>query len=100
MRVELWMASDLSRLPDVALSGYAHRLAFFYEDDESPNALAAAERAWRITNGAINRLEGGDLELRLQFESVAPGQALSVGDKVKFGEATLVCESVGFSAPK
>lgn len=100
MRVELWMASDLSRLPDVPVSQYAHRLAFFYEDDESPHVNLAAERAWRITNGAINRLEGKDLELRLQFESVAAGQALSVGDKVKIGETTLICESTGFASSR
>lgn len=100
MRVELWIASDLSRLPNVAVSEYAHRLAFFYDDDESPNVHSAAERAWRITNGAINRLEGRDLELRMLFESVAPGQALSVGDRVKVGNTTVVCEPTGFSAPQ
>ena len=99
MKIELWMASDLCRLPDVSVDKYAHRLAFFYEDSVSKSARSASERAWRITNAAINRLEGEELQLRLQFESVAPGQALSVGDMVKVDGATMICERVGFSTP-
>lgn len=99
MRVELWMASDLCRMPNMSTSEHAHRLAFFYDDNESKSVRAASERAWRITNAAINRLEGEELKLRLQFESVAPGQALSVGDKVKVDGATMICERIGFSIP-
>jgi len=99
MKVELWMSTDLARLPNQMGKGFAQRLAFFYEDSTSKSARAAAERAWRITNAAINRLEGEELELRQQFESVAPGQALSVGDAVKVDGATLICERTGFSYP-
>ena len=102
MRIELWMSSDLARLPGVSLPDYQHRLAFFYEDTTSKDVWFAAERAWRITNAAINRLEGEELKLRHDFQSVAPGQALSVGDIVKAGESSFVCERTGFSvhAPK
>lgn len=97
MRVELWMASDLARLPGVSLPEYQHRLAFFYNDTTSKDAKFAAERAWRITNAAINRLEGEDLKLRQDFQSVAPGQALSFGDIVKVDGSSLMCEKNGFS---
>lgn len=97
MKIELWVSSDLARLPKTPLDQYKHRLIFFYNDEESKTPNSAAERAWRITNAAINRLEGLELKLRQDFDSVAKGQTLGVGDLVKVNGSSFVCEPSGFS---
>lgn len=96
MKIELWITGDLTRSPSHNLNEHPKLLTYFYEDDESPGVNQALDRAWYITNGAINRLEGKDLEHREAFHSIAPGQVLSVGDLVRVESRWFECEPQGF----
>lgn len=96
MKIELWIAGDLTRSPGHSIDEHPKLMAYFYQDDESTSINQALERAWLITNGAINRLEGKDLEHREIFHSIAPGQALSVGDLVHVESRWFECKPQGF----
>lgn len=78
------------------LQNQAHRFAFEYEDTVSSSDSEAAERAWRITNGAINRLTGEDLELRLKWEAQHVGNVLSTGDVVMVDGRAYSCTPSGW----
>jgi hypothetical protein len=96
MKIELWIAGDLTRSPGRSPDEHPKLMTYFYEDDESTGINQALERAWLITNGAINRLEGKDLEHREIFHSIAPGQTLSVGDLVHVDSRWFECKPQGF----
>lgn len=100
MNIELWITGDLTRSPGHSPDEHPKLLTYHYKDDESTTTNQALERAWYITNGAINRLEGKDLEHREKFHSIVPGQVLSVGDLVRVESRWYECEPQGFKEVK
>lgn len=84
---ETWIGGSLDKM---------HRFAFSYEDTKSAAPVQAAERAWLITNGAIQRLDEEDLRLRQQWEASYGGHTVSVGDIVIVDDVPYSCAAGGW----
>lgn len=80
MMVQILLEDTMRTIVD-GINGL-HRFAFEYEDTTSATPINALTRAWRMTNGAIMRLNEEDLELRLRWEELHGGVTISVGDIV------------------
>lgn len=92
MNIQVLIDDDLR----AGIQHRAHRFAFEYEDTVSAGDSEATERAWRITNGAINRLAGEDLDLRLRWESIHHGNTISAGDVVVVDGRAYACTPSGW----
>lgn len=93
MKVEIWIESGFSAPP-----GKPRKLipVFEYTDRISKTVTEAADRAWRITNAAIIRLEGEELHLRTVWDTLNPGRSLSVGDVVVVDGRRVKCRPFGW----
>lgn len=74
----------------------AHRFIFEYKDSVSSSKVAAAQRAWHITSAAITRLEGEELELRMKWDQISRGNAVSIGDIVAVDGDAYLCQPGGW----
>lgn len=93
MRVDVWVGGDLAREPE---GGRPLRWISGWEDDASPSAVAAAERAWRTCNLGEQILDEDEQRWREEWDRHGGGVRLGVGDVVVVGDVALRCEVEGF----
>lgn len=78
MRVEVWCRSMAVPVGSPSL----HRMVMAWDDPDSRNQQAAAQRAVELTNAFPGNLEGWMAEVRKAWDSVAGGLSFGVGDYV------------------
>jgi hypothetical protein len=95
MRVQVWLRDDLTRLHNGQVA--SHQRITEWDDPTSSSITAAAERAWRTCSWDPSDLELEESVWRANFDDVAAGRRLSVGDVVVVDGQALRCDRAGFS---
>ena len=92
MNVEVWCRS-LAVLPG---QPPRHAPVLSWDDPVSGTPRAALEKAWSLTNANPERLDGWEAGVRSEWDRVAGGLSLGVGDVVVVDGTRYSCVTGGF----